>query len=269
VQATASYKESSSKHKDQKEPGAKPKTTAKEVAKSRKLAKSANGKHSHEEDQSDHKDDGRPKPTKKLKPSEAPEDKLVRPSNAKVPARLSKYGAIPLQQTRLPDPSRPLSVTLLALVFNAMLASARISHQTAVRSVSYPVFAGFTTVVKYIRTVPHQTGHFARHNSTKLRCRYLRFRSMCTIQTINLHAQQMAKTFYQEKEPVSWHTPSNLLDLFDLFYVNIYHGTYERYATVPLLPRYQRYRRSYWLRTNATDPLYRCVGQLANTGPVL
>jgi hypothetical protein len=136
VQADASKKESSSKHKDQKEPGAKPKTTAKEVAKSRKLAKSATGKHSHEEDQSDHKNDGRSKPTKKLKPSEALEDKSVHPSNAKVAALLSKYGATPLQQTQLPDPSRPLPETLLALVFNAMLTSARISHQIAARSVS-------------------------------------------------------------------------------------------------------------------------------------
>jgi hypothetical protein len=71
---------------------------------------------------------------------------------------------------------------------------------------------------------------------------------------INLYGQDIAKTFYQEKEPIAWHTPSNLLDRFDLYlYVNIYYGTYERYATVSLLPRYQRYRRPYWLRTNGTD----------------
>jgi hypothetical protein len=117
------------------------------------------------------------------------------------------------------------------------------------------VFAVITTVVKYVRTVLHQTGHFARYNSTQLRCRYVRYRSRCTIQMINLCGQDIAKTFYQEREPMSCYTSSNLFDRFDLyFYANIYYGTYERYATVPLLPRYQRYRRSYWLRTNGTDP---------------
>jgi hypothetical protein len=117
------------------------------------------------------------------------------------------------------------------------------------------VFAVITTVVKYVRTVLHQTGHFARLSSTRLRCRYVRYRSMCTIQIYHLYGQDIAKTFNPEKEPMSWHTPSNIFDRFDsYFYVNIYYGTYERYATVPLLPRYQRYRRSYWLGTNATVP---------------
>jgi hypothetical protein len=41
------------------------------------------------------------------------------------------------------------------------------------------VSAVITTVVKYAPTVLHQTGHFARHNSTKLRCRHVRYRSIC------------------------------------------------------------------------------------------
>jgi hypothetical protein len=86
-----------------------------------------------------------------------------------------------------------------------------------------PVFAVITTVVKYVRTVLHQTGHFARHDSTKLRCQYVRYRSTCTIQMINLYGQDVAKTFYQERELISWHSSSNLFDRFDLyFYVDIY-----------------------------------------------
>jgi hypothetical protein len=83
---------------------------------------------------------------------------------------------------------------------------------------SHTVFAVITTVVKYVRTVLHQTGHFARPNSTKPRCRYVRYRSKCTIQIYHLYGQDIAKTFNQEKEPMSWHTPSNILT--DLTYIS-------------------------------------------------
>jgi hypothetical protein len=43
------------------------------------------------------------------------------------------------------------------------------------------VFAIITTVVKYVRIVQHQTGHFECHNSTKMECRYVRYRSICAI----------------------------------------------------------------------------------------
>jgi hypothetical protein len=66
-------------------------------------------------------------------------------------------------------------------------------------SLSCTVFAVITTVVKYVRTVLHQTGHFARHNSIKLRCWYVRYCSMCTIQIYHLYGQDIAKTFYREK----------------------------------------------------------------------
>jgi hypothetical protein len=105
----------------------------------------------------------------------------------------------------------------------------------------YPtVFAVITTFVKYVRTVLHQTGHFARYNSTKLRCRYVRYRSKCTIQNDKFVWSRYSQDFLSRKGPISWHTPSNLFGLY--FFVNIYYGTYERYATVPLLPRYQHYR---------------------------
>jgi hypothetical protein len=49
---------------------------------------------------------------------------------------------------------------------------------------------------------------------------------------INLYGQGITETIYQEKELIAWHTPSNHFDRFDLyFYVNIYYGKYERYAT--------------------------------------
>jgi hypothetical protein len=80
-----------------------------------------------------------------------------------------------------------------------------------------PVFAVITTVVKYVRTVLHQTGHFVRHNSTKLRCQYVRYRSTCTIQIYYLYGQDIAKTFYQERELISWHTSSNLFNRFNLY----------------------------------------------------
>jgi hypothetical protein len=51
----------------------------------------------------------------------------------------------------------------------------------------FPVVAVITTVIKYVRTVMHQIGHFSRHNSTRLRRRYVQYRSICTIQIINLY----------------------------------------------------------------------------------
>jgi hypothetical protein len=117
----------------------------------------------------------------------------------------------------------------------------------------YPtVFAVITTFVKYVRTVLHQTGHFARYNSTKLRCQYVRYRSKCTIQNDKFVWSRYSQELLSRKGPISWHTPSNLFALY--FFVNIYYGTYERYATVPLLPRYQHYRRPYRLCTNGTGP---------------
>jgi hypothetical protein len=115
------------------------------------------------------------------------------------------------------------------------------------------VFAAITTVVKYVRTVLHQTGHFARHNSTKLRCRYVRYCSICTIQMINLYGQDKAKTFYQGKEPIAWHVPSNLFDRFDVFLCKylLWYVRTVRYRTIatalptlptPVLVAYQRYR---------------------------
>jgi hypothetical protein len=117
------------------------------------------------------------------------------------------------------------------------------------------VFAVITTVVKYVRTVLHQTGHFARPNSSKLRCRYVRYSSMCTIQIYHLYGQDIAKTFYQEKEPMSWHTPRNIFGRFDLFLYKYSLSCVRtvRYRTIatalPTLPTlvlvaYQRYQTS-------------------------
>jgi hypothetical protein len=75
----------------------------------------------------------------------------------------------------------------------------------------------------------------------------------CTMQMINLCGQDIAKTFYEEKELISWHTPSNLFDGFDLFLCKylLWYVQTVRYRTIatalPMLPTlvlvaYQCYR---------------------------
>jgi hypothetical protein len=98
---------------------------------------------------------------------------------------------------------------------------APIGHPMRVLTVS-AVFAVITTVVKYVRTVLHQTGHFARPSSTKLRCRYVRYLSMCTIQIYHLYGQDIAKTFIKKKNQCLGIRQAIFFDRFDsYFYVNI------------------------------------------------
>lgn len=145
-QAAVSGKESTPEAKSQKEAESKPGRAGKKGATSRKPTKPAAGKRSHEGSQGGRKEEGKPKSAKKPKTSAASERKPANPSNPKVSALLSKYGVIPLQETKLADPSRPLPDTLLALVFNAMLTSARISHELAARSVSCLIDAGYQDI---------------------------------------------------------------------------------------------------------------------------
>jgi hypothetical protein len=56
------------------------------------------------------------------------------------------------------------------------------SQSTSSALLSHPVFAVITTVVKYVRTVPHRTGHFECHNGTKPRRRYVQYGSIRTIE---------------------------------------------------------------------------------------
>jgi hypothetical protein len=80
-------------------------------------------------------------------------------------------------------------------------------------------------------------------------------RSICTIQMINMYGQDKAKTFFKEKEPITWHMPSNLFDRFDLFLCKylLWYVRTVRYRTIatalptppmPVLVAYQRYRPS-------------------------
>lgn len=78
----------------------------------------------------------------------APEEfeKSSSTTNAKIHRLLSAYGRLPLQDFGLPEPNSPTPSNLLALVFNAMLTSARISHQLAYKSVNCLIEAGYQDV---------------------------------------------------------------------------------------------------------------------------
>ena len=65
------------------------------------------------------------------------------PRNPKLQQLLDRYGAIPLSNTELEDPQSPKPETLLALILNAMLSSARISHELAAKSVACCIKAGY------------------------------------------------------------------------------------------------------------------------------
>jgi len=63
--------------------------------------------------------------------------------NARVQLLIEKYGSVPLEETELEDPSSPQAETILALVLNAMLSSARISHRLATKAVAHVIQAGY------------------------------------------------------------------------------------------------------------------------------
>lgn len=56
-------------------------------------------------------------------------------ANPKLRSILSSYGTLLLEDLRISDPVSPTPKNILALVLNAMLTSARISHQLAFKSV--------------------------------------------------------------------------------------------------------------------------------------
>ncbi|KAF7510254.1 hypothetical protein GJ744_006950 [Endocarpon pusillum] len=147
-QAAASEKGATSKPKAVKEEKSKSQRPEKRPAKSRTPKKSATGKRVHEEVQESHEDEAKQEPTKKTKSSEATSDGRAHISNPKLESILSKYGVLPLQNSKLPAPEQPLPETMLALVFNAMLTSARISHEIAARSVSCLIDAGYHDIQK-------------------------------------------------------------------------------------------------------------------------
>ena len=62
---------------------------------------------------------------------------------SKLDALLSKYGALPLQDTSLPNQNEPTPETVLSLLYLAMLTSARISHELAYKTVQCVIEAGY------------------------------------------------------------------------------------------------------------------------------
>jgi hypothetical protein len=78
---------------------------------------------------------------KKAKGNKA-KQKPAEPANPKVASLLSKYGALPLEQS-LPDTTSPNPKTILALLLNAILSSARISHALAAKSVACLIEADY------------------------------------------------------------------------------------------------------------------------------
>lgn len=59
---------------------------------------------------------------------------------------ISKYGVLPLSDMGLSQPTAPTPETILALIFHAMLTSARISHELAYKSVKCLIEAGYHDV---------------------------------------------------------------------------------------------------------------------------
>ena len=66
--------------------------------------------------------------------------------NPKTHQLISTYGKLPLQNLGLSEPNSPTPENLLALIFNAMLTSARISHQLAYKSVKCLLDAGYQDI---------------------------------------------------------------------------------------------------------------------------
>lgn len=65
---------------------------------------------------------------------------------SKLSKMIDKHGTLPLSDLGLSDPTSPTPSTLLALVFHAMLTSARISHELAYKSVACLIEAGYHDV---------------------------------------------------------------------------------------------------------------------------
>ena len=66
--------------------------------------------------------------------------------NPKIHQLISTYGKLPLQNLGLSEPNSPTPENLLALIFYAMLTSARISHQLAYKSVKCLLDAGYQDI---------------------------------------------------------------------------------------------------------------------------
>ena len=107
-----------------------------------------------EADETDQKDGGSPA-AKKIKndkskpiPQEAKSPKSPEVNKSKLDAVLEAHGTLPLQDSGLANVEEPSPDTILALVFNAMLTSARISHELAYKSVKCLLEVGYHDLEK-------------------------------------------------------------------------------------------------------------------------
>jgi len=115
------------------------KTAAANNTKSRTTKKAKTDK-SPAEDETENEPD-EPKTEKPSKPAKSSKKDAVK--DPKIESLISKYGELPLSETSLEDPTKASPETILALVLNAMLSSARISHDLAAKSVSCVIDAGY------------------------------------------------------------------------------------------------------------------------------
>ncbi|KAL8702824.1 MAG: hypothetical protein Q9201_004013 [Fulgogasparrea decipioides] len=81
----------------------------------------------------------------KKQKSEIP-DSVEDSIKTKADALISKYGSLTLSELNLSEPSASSPENVLALVYNAMLTSARISHELAYKSVKCLVEAGYQDI---------------------------------------------------------------------------------------------------------------------------
>ena len=90
--------------------------------------------------------DGEEPQTKKTKSHRATRSagrKTTSIDKAKLDKIMSAYGVLPLQDTAVVNPTKSEPETILAMVYLAMLTSARISHQLAYKSLQCLVEAGY------------------------------------------------------------------------------------------------------------------------------
>ncbi|KAL9113694.1 MAG: hypothetical protein Q9227_002139 [Pyrenula ochraceoflavens] len=64
-------------------------------------------------------------------------------SNSRIKKLVSAYGTLPLSDVGLDDPAKATPETVLAHIFNALLSSARISHNAAAKTVRCLIKAGY------------------------------------------------------------------------------------------------------------------------------
>lgn len=72
----------------------------------------------------------------------------IKTDNPKIRQLLDSYGALPLQDSNLSEPTQPTAETMLAHLLNAMLTSTRISHQLAAKTIRTVIQAGYADLQK-------------------------------------------------------------------------------------------------------------------------